>query len=293
MGEIFTLGREMTHPFTSGKQMADLSDTQLCAMTTQLTPEEAHSPFAGFYYEPMAPLQPEHTAALEQGPLPPELCYMPGQAGAVLLKNPEECPENGYGVLDNGVGYGAILIRQAGVTAETIRKYRDEFAQDPYSREHARNLFYKIWFPGAHLIHFEDGVVENFGWGMMRLEMNWDSFRLRHLGLSAEQIPEQDPNCICLLGLGGPGWEIARPEDSIHHLCMVQHVRATDWGRELRVRYWNGIRLNPDGTVDPMPGRDRTRTLEEMRLMVNHCMQEYCNELKLMKEFWASGSPNL
>ena len=32
---------------------------------------------------------------------------------------------------------------------------------------------------------------------------------------------------------------------------------------------------------------------EEMRLMVNHCMQEYCNELKLMKEFWASGSPNL
>ncbi len=288
MGEIFILGREMTHPFTSGMHMADLSDAQLCAMTAQLTPEEARSPFADHYFESMAPLQPEHTAALEQGPLLPELCYMPEQAGAVLLDGPDEYPENGYGVLENGVGYGAILIRQAGITDEMIRKYRDEFAQDPYTREHARNLFYKVWFPGAHLIHFEDGVVEDFGWGMMRLEMGWDNFCLRHLGVSAQEIPARDPDCICLLGLGGEGWEIARPEDTRHSLCMVQHTRATSWGRELRVRYWNGVRLNPDGTVDVVPGQDRAQTLKEMRLVVAHCMQEYCNELRLMKAFWSA-----
>lgn len=288
MGEIFTLGREMTHPFTSGLHMADLSDAQLRAMPVQLTPEEERSPFAHHYYEPMAQLQPEHTAALERGPLSPEQCYMPEQAGAILLGSPGDYPENGYGVLDNGVGYGAILIRQVGVTDEMIRKYRDEFAQDAYTKEHARNLFYKVWFPGAHLIHFEDGVVEDFGWGMMRLEMGWENFRLAHLGLSAQQIPEQDPDCICVLGLGGAGWEIARPEAGQRQMCMVQHTRVTDWGRELRVRYWNGLRLNPDGTVDIVPGPEPAQTLEEMRLMVQHCMREYCNELRLMKEFWVA-----
>lgn len=292
MGEIYATGREMTHPFTSGKYMADLSDAQLCAMTAQLTPEEAQSPFADHYYEPVAPLQPEHILALEQGPLLPELCYMPEQAGAILLNNPSEYPENGYGVLDNGVGYGAILIRQTGITDEMIRKYRDEFAQDAYTQEHARNLFYKVWFPGAHLIHFEDGAVENFGWGMMRLEMNWNNFCMRHLGISMEQIPAQDPDCICLLGLGGAGWEIAKPEAGQRQMCMVQHTRVTDWGRELRVRYWNGLRLNLDGTVDVVPGQDRAKTLEEMRMMVNHCMQEYCNELRLMQEFWVKGRTN-
>ena len=286
MGDLFSVGREMTRPFTSGKHMADVSFDELRGMTAQLTEEERKSPFAKYYGQPMAPLQPAHLEAIAHGPLAPEECYMPELAGEVFLSGGGRFPENGYGVLPNGVGYAAMKFDLEGVTDEMIRKYREEFAQDPYTREHARNLFYKIWFPGAHLIHFEDAVVEDFGWGMMLMEMGWDKFRFQHVGVREEEILRRDPDCIYLLGLAGAGWEVARPEAGERQTCMVQYARQTPWGRELRVRYWNGLRLNPDGTVTLCPAEDRERTLDEMRMMMTHCMTEYCNELKLMKEFW-------
>lgn len=288
MGEFYQTGREMTHPYTSGKLFGELSIEELAAMTPALTAEEQRAPCACHYNEPMAPLTPEHEAALRAGPLSPEACYMPQEIGPLLLDDPSRMAENGYGVLPNGVGYAAIRIAQDGVTDEMIRKYREEFAHDG-----PRTLFYKIWFPGAHLIHYENGVVEDFGWGMLNLEMDLEPFLLRHLGLTAGDIRDRDPNCICLLGLCGQGWALNQPEQESAYTCMIQYTRETPLGRELRVRYWSGILFRPDGTLAYRVDPDRARTQAHMRLMMEHCMREYQNELRLMKHYRDHGKKSI
>lgn len=284
MGDFFSTGREMTHPYTSGIFFGQLSYEKLQSMTAQLSEEEKQAPSARYFQEPMASLTPDHEAAIAAGPLGPKECYMPQESGAVLLNPAFDAAENGYGVLPNGVGYAAIKVVQEGITDEMIRKYREEFAHDG-----PRTLFYKLWFPGMHLLHYENGVAENFGWGMLNLEMEAENFSFRHLGITREEIRTQDPDCICLLGLYGRGWEIAHPEKSPAYTCMVQHTRQTAAGRELRVRFWNGILFSPDGSLEFHPNPDRDQTVQQMKHMMEHCMREYSNELKLMREFWNHG----
>ncbi len=281
MGDFYSTGREMTHPYTSGIFFGQLSYEQLRQMTPELTEQEKQALSAKHFYEPMASLTPEHEAAIAAPPLSPDECFLPGDIGAILLDKRSTAAENGYGVLPNGVGYAAIKIEQEGITDEMIKKYREEFAHDG-----PRTLFYKIWFPGMHLLHYENGVAENFGWGMLNLEMEMENFTFRHLGICKEDIPVRDPDCICLLGIYGRGWQIAYPEKPPVYTCMVQHTRQTSAGRELRVRYWSGIAFGPDGSLEFHVNPDHGQTCEQMRLMMEHCMREYSNELKLIKEFW-------
>lgn len=281
MGDVFSAGREMTHPYSSGKLFGELSYEQLRQLTTELTEEEKRAPSSKHYYEPMAEIPPEHQAAIDGGPLKPEECHMPREMGALLLAPDAKMAENGYGVLPNGVGYAAIKIDQTGVTDEMIRRYRDEFAHDG-----PRTLFYKIWFPGKHLLHYENGVVEDFGWGMLNLEMRTEHFTFRHLGITREDIVRRDPHCLCLLGLYGRGWRVDNPEAEPIYTCMVQHTRETPNGRELRVRYWSGFSFGPDGQLEFHINPDREETLRQMRMQMEHCMREYSNEGRLMRAYW-------
>lgn len=281
MAYVFSKGKVMVAPRTCGKKMNEISLEELRNMTVELTEEESQSVFAKYYKEPLAHLQPEHVRAIEYGPLRPEECYMPELAGSILLDGNDRYPANGYGVLPNGVGFAAIKIVQDGITDEMIRNYQENFANDENC-----NLFYKTWYPGSHLIHFEDGAVENFGWGMMRMEMNWDCFRFNHLGIEETDISQRDPGCIFLMGLGGKAEEIYDREGKERVMCMVQHTRETEIGRELRVLYWNGMTFMEDGTLKVCPEPDRDKTMKEMKLMMIHCMTEYCNQLKLIKMFW-------
>jgi len=275
----------MTRPRTSGILFGELGYEQLQNMTTQLTDAEKSAPSAKHFAEAMAPLTTEYLAALEAPPLNPKECYMPNEAGAILLSSDSKIAENGYGVLTNGVGYAAILVKQDGITDGMIRKYRDEFAHDG-----PQTLFYKLWFPGMHLLHYENGVAENFGWGMMNMEMQMENFTFRHLGISREEIPSRDPDCISLLGFYGRGWQIANPEVPPIYTIMVQHTRQTKTGRELRVRFWNGAVFKSDGTLEYHVNPDRAQTEKQMKYMMEHCMREYSNELKLMREFWEQNS---
>lgn len=280
MDSYFT-GREMTNPYTSGKKMEDYSIEELCRLTPELTEEERKNPFSKYYDEPMAKLQPHMKAAMEK-PLASEKCYMPTEAGKIMLLHDQNYPECGYGVLENGVGYASAKVYQDGITDEMIKYYRENFAVS----EECRNLFYKTWFPGNHLIHFTDGIVENFGWGFVRQEMNWDIFQMKgHLGVSMEDIPQMDPHCIAMIGLGGMNVNIQNPED-IQHTCMVQYTRETEDGRELWVHYWNGLKLIPDGTIEVCPSVDKETMTKYMKMMMEHAMYEFVNELKHMKEFW-------
>lgn len=280
MDSYFT-GREMTNPYTSGKKMADYSFEQLCQMSPQLTDKEKENPFSKYYDEPMAPLQEGMQEAVDTQ-LHSNQCYMPQEAGKIMLKNDNTYPVNGYGVLENGVGYSSARIIQDGLTDEMIKYYRENFAVDP----DRRNLFYKTWFPGYHLIHFDDGIVENFGWGFVRQDMNWDIFNMeKHLGVRKQDIPKLDPHCIAMIGLGGRCIDIHNPND-VQYTCMVQYTTETEQGRALWVHYWVGVKLSADGTLEVCPTLDGETMAQHMKMMMQHSMYEFCNELKYIKDFW-------
>ena len=277
--DFFDTGREMTSPHTSGRLYGELSWEELRNMSTDLTEEERRAPHALYYGQPMAEVQAEHKKAMESKALAQHQCVMPGELGASLFGGSLGSPENGYGVLDNGVGYAAVRIDQNGITDEMIRKYREEFA-------HEGSLFYKTWFPGTHLIHYLDGAAEDFGWGFCNMKFSRDEFEFSHLGITKEDIPRLDPDCINLIGVNALATDIMHPEQGPDYMAMVCYTRLSAGGRELRIRYWNGLRFEAAGKVVLKVRHTRDVMEQRMNMMMSHCMREYCNELRLIKAFW-------
>ena len=69
-------------------------------------------------------------------------------------------------------------------------------------------------------------------------------------------------------------------------MFMVSYTRLTESGREMLVHYWKGIQVNDDGTITLRVSEDREDTLKKMKIMMMHCMLEYMNEGRLIREFW-------
>ena len=278
--------REFTSPYTCGLNRADMTLTEMRSLVAELTEKEKQSPYAEFYYDRMREKTPEQQAAYEK-PLEQAQMYMPCDCGKIMIEHQSDYPSLGYGVLDNGVGYAAIRIDQTDVNDDMIREYREKYCHDVNNRD----LFYKVWYPGKHIRHFEDGIIEDFGYGMMVLEMNREIYTLAHAGITKEYIEEKDPHALNFLLVGGGGYMLWAPEITQQSL-MVQYTRETESGRVLYVHFWLGLTPNADGTVTPKPIGDKEEVLIKMRHQYNHCVTEYNHELKHMKEFWNMNHPD-
>ena len=279
-------GREMTFPYTSGLLRKDMTLEQMRYLVTELTEEEKKSPFAELYYERF----PEKTAEQEAAytaPLSQDQMYMPCDCGKIMIEHQEDYPSLGYGCMENGVGYATIRIDQDGVTDEMIREYRDHYSIDPKHRD----IFYKNWCPGKHVRHFEDGVLEDFGYGMMVLEMDWDIYSLQHAGITKEYLEEKDPNAIAFMLCGGEGFMLWAPERT-QHSVMVSYTTDTGIGRKVFIHFWVGVKPGPDGTVIIEPAGTKGEVEGMMRHQYNHCVTEYSRQLKQMKEFWNQNHPD-
>lgn len=189
MATLFDAGRQMTSPRNSGKAFGEFGLEVLRGMPLTLTAEEEASPCAKYYYLPPVELSEAHKKVLAGGPMDPKDCYMPGEVGSRMLNTGYEEIENGYGVLPNGVGFAAINIKQTGRTDEKVKFYREEFAKEG-------NLFYKAWYPGAHLVHLTNGAVENFGWGMVEMKFTIADFDLKIVNIDVDEVRRKDPSCI-------------------------------------------------------------------------------------------------
>lgn len=247
-------------------------------MSAEITEEEKKDPFYKYYTEDLAPLEPEQQAVLDNGPMNPSGGCMPAQAGKILLDLDPAYPMNGYCVLDNGVGYSSALIHQDGITDEMFELYTKEFGHTEN-----RRLMYKLWYPHMHMIHFEDGIVENWGYGFCLQEMKPSYCDLATFGISVDEIKRKDPGCIGFLGIGGDRIELSDPTETRRAMTMLQYTRPVPGGRELRVLYWNGAGFNENKELVLQPGADRKKTEEEMRLMYQHCVQEYQNQNRLIR----------
>ena len=76
------------------------------------------------------------------------------------------------------------------------------------------------------------------------------------------------------------------PEQGPDYMAMVCYTRLSAGGRELRIRYWNGLRFEAAGKVVLKVRHTRDVMEQRMNMMMSHCMREYCNELRLIKAFW-------
>lgn len=277
MGFIYETGRVMTQPRSCGKRFDEVSLKEIQEMSMALTPEEAASSCAKYYYYPFPELSDEHKNALLKA-LPDTYCYPPQEAGRRMIGDGYEKFENGYGVLPNGVGFTAVRIVQKGRNDKKVKYFREEFAKEG-------NLYYKAWYPGKHLIHFDDGAVEDFGWGLMKMKFSPREFNLNIIQTSEREIFRMDPKCIRVLGAGARYINVENPEKE-EYSSMLMYDREIPGGREMRVRYWEGVLFRADGTIEIKLTCGKEEMLKRARLRAEHCMMEYTNENYLMDAFW-------
>lgn len=279
--------REFTSPFDCGFSKNEMSLNEMRALTAGLTEEEKSSPYAAIFYERPDEKTAEQKAAYA-APLEEARMYMPAESGRIMIEQIEGYPDMGYGVMENGVGYAAIRVDQTDVNDDMIREYREYYAHD----EKNRDIFYKTWYPGMHVRHFDDAVIENFGYGAMLLDMDRELYGLKHAGITKEYIDEKDPGALNFLLIGGGGFMLWAPQIQQQSL-MIQYTREHEKGRTLQIRFWIGIKPGEDGACIPVPAGTKEEIEIKMRCQFNHCVTEYARELKHMKEFWNKNHPDL
>ena len=145
------------------------------------------------YYGVEIPFLKVHQNIIDVGkPMDPSKAFEMKDYGK-FMNTPGYCEvENGYCVLPSGVTYAAMHLKQPGRTDEMVQYYNQNFAPED-------GLFYKIWCPGYHFIHYVNSCVENFGFGQLNMKFA-GGVEIEDLGLNFEEIAKNDPACIAICG---------------------------------------------------------------------------------------------
>ena len=274
---IFTTEHPILMPKSSGKPFGSLSMEEMLHLSSKLTEAEQAHPHARYYKEMPAPLPKEHLDAIAFGAIDPSKGFSMKDYGK-FMNNTGHCDvENGYCILPDGVTYAAVLIRQEGRTDEMVDYYNKNFAD-------FASLFYKIWHPNQHYFHYDDGCLEDFGFG--RLNMKFAGpVDVEYLGINYEDIVKNDPACINISGCTTMGYVLdGENPELVERNTIVAYHRLTDYGRELRIRLWYGIGIQDGEYVYTPPKRERAMEIARKTMM--HVMEEYTNDDYLERRFW-------
>ena len=267
------------------KKFGELSFEEIKALTPELTEEEKQSPFADLY-EKGNILTERQEKAVEGPPIGVEEAFEPEDYAKNMNRQGYTAVENGYCVLESGAAYSAAILRQVGRTNENMDAYNKEFAPEGA-------LAYKLWCPGYHYYHYSDGAIEDFGYGLLNMKavVGEDHFAngmdIRLLGVDPDKVKENDPDC---LWLGGNYWmNYPVLEDRISEkpieMIIVNYLRKTDYGRELRIRLFGGVGIR-DGKLVRTGFPEGLDPMECARMHMRHLMLEYGNEARWVNEYW-------
>ena len=275
------------HASTPVKKFGDLSFEEIKALSPDLSEEEKASPHAKFYYEPNV-LSPEYQAIVDGPPMDVADAFEPEEYGKHMNIDGYCKVENGYCVLPSGIPYSAVLIKQPGRNNERMDAYNKEFGT-------VGALAYKCWTPGAHYFHYTDGAIEDFGYGLLNMHTYVESdgsnycngTDITKLGVDIEHVTENDPRCIWI---GGNDWDHFQVlEDHIAEKpfinLIVNYLRETDEGRELRIRMFTGVGIR-NGKLVKSDLPVGVEPLELARLHMIHLMLEYGHESRLVNQYW-------
>lgn len=245
------------------------TDDEMRAFPWDLTENEKKDPDARYMELVPAPLSEEHKKALEQ-PMNPEDAFEFQDYGKMMNTEGYCKVENGYCVLPSGVTYAAAMIRQQGRSDEMIAYYNENFGLTD-------SLFYKLWYPKAHYMHFCDGAcLEDFGFGRIKMRFT-GQLDAAALGIDMDEIRKRDPKCIYIGGTAAIGTNIDSddPEKEEANIIMFYH-RETEYGREVRIRLFYGIGWKDGAFYYTIPDAERAENIAKNTC--THIIQEYTND---------------
>ncbi len=248
----------------------ELTDDELRNISSKLTERERKDPDSRYIEIVPAPIGEEHKLALEEGPMDAADAFEFEDYGKMMNRQGHCNVENGYCVLPSGVTYAAAMIKQQGRTDEMIDYYNQNFGLTD-------SLFYKVWFPNNHYLHFCDGgCLEDFGFGRMKMKFT-AQLDAKDLGINYEDVLTNDPDCIYIGGTAAIGRNIDsdNPSREEANIILFYH-RRTDYGREVRIRLYYGIGWKDGKVIYTLPESHKAESIA--RETLNHVVHEYAND---------------
>ncbi len=271
-----------SHPMLIPKSMdipfGSMTVEELKRLSPELSEAEKKAPHAKYFYEVPVELSAKYKEVIAGGPMNPKDAFEMQDYGKIMNKSGYCKVENGYCVLPRGITFAAVQIDQPGRTDEMVDYYNKFFAPEG-------NLFYKIWYPGCHYLHFSNGALEDFGFGRVNIKFT-GQVELESLRIHYEDVAVKDPTCIGINGSIAEFYNLDsdNPDKAIISTLVFYH-RLIENGREMRIRMWCGIA--PDGKggyiVDAVPDKE---ALHMAKCTMMHLMQEYSNDEYLERKFW-------
>lgn len=278
----FSLGQPMLIPKDSGVPFGTYSDEELKKISRDLTETERNNPHSKYYDQMPAPLAEEHIAAIKGAPMDSGKAFEFEDYGKMMNRKGYCEVENGYCVLGSGVTYAAAMLRQKDLTDEVVEFYNQNFA-------FGDSLFYKIWNPECHYLHYTDGCLENFGFGRMNMRFT-ASVEPEDLGLNMDEIRKNDPDCIYIGGTSAAGYNLDGDDPGeLERNTILFYYRKTDYGREARIRLFYGIGIEDGNICFTIP--KKVEALNIAHKTMQHIMQEYTNDRYLETAFWKDMHP--
>lgn len=197
----------------------------------ELSDYEKRNPFSKFYYVPVELPSEEILKAIEVG------THMnPSKALAItdmarLVEPGYHEVENGYCIMPDGTGYSAVKINLPNVSMPEFTYFME------YG--HENNIQYKTWLPKLHLQQGQF-TIENLGWGPLLFHQKLAvMINEKTLGLTEPQTIDSD--FISLTG--GSMYTIDALSGKRSDITMMNYIRHSGKGIELRVRVWYGLHL--------------------------------------------------
>lgn len=260
------------------RSFADITDrAELYNLNCELTAEEEASPYSKYFaLGPAAPSEENIRATEYNTPMDPSRGFMIEDYAKKMDVPGCSNVKTGYCVLPNGVGFGMATTFMPGCTAEVMTNYIENF--NPPG-----DLYYKAWFPGGHIRHYEDMAVEDVGFGMVQLRFIE--------GLTAEKIGMPQPPLGDTYNIGITGANILcqplhQPDAEPMHISELCYYRLTPEGYEQRVTFWIGMHFKDGKSVLHLPDNKPVDPMIPAAL-ARHSAWETATFMRNIMAFWA------
>lgn len=249
--------------------------------SVQLTKSERNHPLAQYYYK-HAKVPKKHIKSLK---------YY-GFGYGIRFDNINEMLkpgylklENGYTRFEDGTGYVAVNTKFPGASGRMLDWWFDWVGYEP--------LRYKIWYPGLHAqaLYVEDKVTKKTSYSIAMAVKHKPEGKTKHTveaigentGLKNLYITFVAPRQFGLdeSKLGKEQWAFCAIVKSGHFEVarMVHFFRKTEYGAEMRSRFWLGKNL-------PWVIRRFAVTDKQLCEMAYHCAAEYTQLASFLPEVY-------
>lgn len=244
-------------------------------LTSDLTEEEKKSPYAKYYYMGQVMPPVEDLIAVEyDNPMDPAKAFLI-EDYAAHMDVPGCCEvKNGYCVLPNGIGFATATITGKGINAEIMSHFIEKFNPP-------KDMYYKVWCPGAHLRHYANCAIEDVGTGFSLIQFT-EGMTPEKVGL---KVGSGDKYCIGLTGANTFCHPLHQPDAEPMYVTELCYYRLLEDAFEERVTFWVGAEFK-DGKTIPRLHHGKPANLMFAQALARHSLWETATLFRNVLAFW-------